>query len=93
MIATGRGGSAEYLRDGENCLLVPAYDPPALAGAVLRLGGDAELRDLVADGGSVTASRYTEAAFNTAVEHHLREVAGRPRPAGSAPPAVQSAAA
>jgi glycosyltransferase involved in cell wall biosynthesis len=93
VIATGRGGSAEYLRDGENCLLVPAYDPPALAGAVLRLAGDAELRDFLADGGAATASRYTEAAFNTAVQRHLREVAGRPGPAGSAPPVAQSAAA
>lgn len=93
VIATGRGGSAEYLRDGENCLLVPAYDPPALAGAVLRLAGAAELRDLLADGGAATASRYTEAAFNTAVQRHLLEVAGRPRPAGSAPPLVQNAAA
>ena len=31
VIATGRGGSAEYLRDGENCLLFDAEDEGALA--------------------------------------------------------------
>ncbi|HEV2769871.1 MAG TPA: glycosyltransferase, partial [Solirubrobacteraceae bacterium] len=36
-VATGTGGSAEYLRDGENCLLVPPGDARALAGAVRRL--------------------------------------------------------
>jgi hypothetical protein len=28
-VATGRGGSAEYLRDGENCVLFPAGEAAA----------------------------------------------------------------
>lgn len=82
VIATGRGGSGEYLRDGENCLLVPA-EPRALARAVRRLAHDSGLRERLRNGGLTTASRYTEAAFNRSVERHLLEVADRG--AGTAP--------
>lgn len=75
VIATGRGGSAEYLNDGENCLLTPAHDPVALACAVRRLAGSPELRNHLRRGGAATATRHTEAVFNASVEHHLREVA------------------
>jgi glycosyltransferase involved in cell wall biosynthesis len=78
VIATGRGGSAEYLRDGENCLLAREGDPPTLATAVRRLAGDLELRRRLRAGGLATAAEHTEADFNAAVERHLREVAGRP---------------
>ena len=41
VVATGRGGSAEYLRDGENCLLAdPDVGPDALAAAVRRLASE-----------------------------------------------------
>jgi glycosyltransferase involved in cell wall biosynthesis len=75
VLATGRGGSAEYLRDGENCLLVPTGDPPALADAVRRLADHPELRDELRQEGLATAARHPEAAFNQAVEQHLRAVA------------------
>jgi glycosyltransferase involved in cell wall biosynthesis len=79
VVATGRGGSGEYLRDGENCLLVPAARPDALANAVRRLAGDPQLRAALVAGGADTAPRHTEPIFNAAVERHLREVAtGRP---------------
>lgn len=68
VIATGRGGSGEYLRDGENCLLVPVRDPVALAAAVARLGDSAELRDSLRKDGIETAARYTEAGFNASVD-------------------------
>ena len=73
--ATGRGGSGEYLRDGENCLLVPAERPDALANAVRRLAAGAELRRTLRAGGMQTAPLHTEPIFNEAVERHLREVA------------------
>ncbi len=44
VIATGRGGSGEYLRDGENCLLVPAAEPMAIAQAARRLASEPALR-------------------------------------------------
>jgi glycogen(starch) synthase len=76
VVATGRGGSAEYLRDGENCLLFPAGDAAALAAAVERLAGDAALRARLRAGGLETAPRHTNDRFNEAVERHLADAAG-----------------
>jgi glycosyltransferase involved in cell wall biosynthesis len=84
VVATGRGGSGEYLRDGENCLLFEAEDPRALAAAVQRLADDVGLRARLRDGGLRTAPRYTETRFNQAVEAALQT--GRASPSG---PAVQ----
>jgi glycosyltransferase involved in cell wall biosynthesis len=75
VIATGRGGSGEYLRDGENSLIVPAEDPAALAAAVERLAADPDLRRRLRAGGLETAPRHTEPIFNAAVERHLLDVA------------------
>jgi glycogen(starch) synthase len=77
VIATGRGGSAEYLRDNENCLLVPAADAEALAAAVRRLAAAPDLRARLRAGGADTAPRHTEPIFNAAVERHLAEAAAR----------------
>lgn len=71
VVATGRGGSGEYLRDGENCLLFEADDHEALAAVLERLAGDAQLRQTLRDGGLETAPRYTEAGFNAAVQRAL----------------------
>jgi glycogen(starch) synthase len=68
VVATGRGGSGEYLRDGENCLLFDAESPAALAGAVQRLAEDPELRRGLRGAGIATAARHTETIFNQAVE-------------------------
>lgn len=76
VVATGTGGSAEFLRDGENCLRFAPDDPAALAAAVTRLQ-DRALRDRLRTGGLGTAATFTEAAFNAQVEEHLREVAAR----------------
>ena len=53
---------AEYLRDGENALLVPPGDPAALAGALHRLAGDPALRQTLAAGGRPLIDRFTWAA-------------------------------
>lgn len=71
VVATGRGGSAEYLRNEHNCLLFEADDAGGLAAAIGRLGGDEALRDRLRRGGLETAPRYTEALFNEAVEAEL----------------------
>jgi glycosyltransferase involved in cell wall biosynthesis len=55
VVATGTGGSAEFLRDGENCLLFPTNDHAALAVAVRRLAGDMALRARLVAGGARTA--------------------------------------
>ena len=82
VVATGRGGSGEYLRHGENCLLVPVGDPASLAASLHRLAEESALRERLRQGGLATAARHPETAFNEAVEHHLQEMASR----GSARP-------
>jgi glycogen(starch) synthase len=67
VIATGQGGSGEYLRDGENALLVPPGDPAAMAAAASRLAEDPELLERLRSGGLETARRHTETEFNRAV--------------------------
>ena len=78
VVATGRGGSAEYLRDGENCLLFEADDAAALADALRRLASDAGLRARLHEGGLETAARFTEPIYNDAVESSLRAALGTP---------------
>jgi glycosyltransferase involved in cell wall biosynthesis len=59
VIATATGGSAEFLLDGINCLVVPPGDERALADAIKRLADDAGLRAELARGGSRTARILT----------------------------------
>jgi glycogen(starch) synthase len=71
VVATGRGGSAEYLADGSNCLLFAAGEAAGLAASVARLAGDAALRTQLIAGGLETAPRHTDAVFNAAAEAAL----------------------
>jgi glycogen(starch) synthase len=76
VVATGTGGSAEYLRDGENCLLFePRDSAEALAGAVRRLASDPRLRERLREAGLSTAAPYTEAAYNDAIAAALEAAA------------------
>ena len=63
VIATGTGGSAEYLRDGENCLLVAPAAPGRLRAAAERLATDPALRARLREGGLATAREHTLSAF------------------------------
>jgi glycogen synthase len=56
VVATGVGGSGEYLLDGRNCLRFPAGDADALAAALGRLSQDAALRAHLRGEGLRTAS-------------------------------------
>jgi glycosyltransferase involved in cell wall biosynthesis len=71
VIATGRGGSSEYLRHEDNALLYEAGDADALAAAIRRLAHDPGLRAKLHAGGSKTAPLYTEDAFNAAVAREV----------------------
>ena len=51
VIGTDVGGTNELVVDGESGLLVPAYDPAALARALGALLGDADLRARMVAGG------------------------------------------
>ncbi|MGI8632915.1 MAG: glycosyltransferase family 4 protein [Solirubrobacterales bacterium] len=76
VVATGTGGSAEYLRDGENCLLHGAGDPQGLTDCVTRLAGDEVLRSGLRQAGLIDASRFTDVAYNEEVEAIHTAVAG-----------------
>lgn len=79
VVATGRGGSAEYLRDGENAILFEAGDVAALARAVERVARDAGLRRRLVEGGLETAPQHTEAQFNQAVLDEVEAAGARLR--------------
>ena len=74
VIATGTGGSGEYLEDGVNCLLFPPGDAEALAARVRDLATSPDLRARLRAGGFATAARFTEEAFEVAVIDALRRV-------------------
>ena len=75
VVASGTGGSREYLRDGDNCLVyAPRDSPAALAGAVRRISGDEPLRARLRDHGLVTAAHHTERGYNEAIERALDRV-------------------
>ena len=77
VIATGRGGSSEYLEHERNALVYEAGDAQALAAAVNRLASDPGLRSRLRAGGIETAGRLTEARWTAAVvEEHERAAAG-----------------
>jgi glycosyltransferase involved in cell wall biosynthesis len=59
VVATGTGGSGEYLRDSQNCLLVPPGSATALGQALHRLAADPGLRSRLIQGGRVTAEALT----------------------------------
>jgi glycosyltransferase involved in cell wall biosynthesis len=59
VVASRSPGLVDSVRDGESGLLVPHGDPGALAQALLRVLGDAGLRERLAEGGLAWASRFT----------------------------------
>jgi glycosyltransferase involved in cell wall biosynthesis len=82
IVATGTGGSGEYLRHEQNCLLFePRDDPGALAAGVRRLAEDAALRQQLRTEGLRTAARFDERAYNEAILEELEHAAS-----GAAPP-------
>jgi glycosyltransferase involved in cell wall biosynthesis len=85
VVATGTGGSSEYLRDGVNCLLFAAGDAEALADRVRRLHAEPALRTALTAAGVETAREHTHAAFNARVEAVLAEaVVARQRASAAA---------
>jgi glycosyltransferase involved in cell wall biosynthesis len=59
VISTARGGTAEFVRDGDNALVIEPDDPRAVAQAVERLAHDEPLREALIAGGRRTAARHT----------------------------------
>ncbi len=92
VVASGRGGSAEYLSDGENCLLAdPEGGAEAVAAAVRRLATEPALSELISRQGAATAARYGDERFDLAVERSLTEATpSGSEGAGTAPPPAGS---
>lgn len=59
VVATGTGGSAEFLVDGGNCVLFPPGDAAALAAATERIRDAPGLRRRIIEGGAATAAELT----------------------------------
>ena len=77
VVATGRGGSGEYLRDRENCLIFdPERGPDALAASITELAEDEGLRARLREGGFATARAIDRDGFSAAGERILRELVG-----------------
>jgi glycogen(starch) synthase len=92
VVATGTGGSAEFLAHERNCLLTKSGDADALADAVMRLSEDPGLRaHLVGNGlqlaDELTTDRLAEAfeAWHVAAAQRF----SRGRPADRPPPLSQ----
>lgn len=59
VVASDRGGTTEFLVDGEDALVVPPRDVAALAAALERAAGDESLRARLIAGGRSTVARLT----------------------------------
>jgi glycosyltransferase involved in cell wall biosynthesis len=59
VVATGTGGSGEFLDDDVNCLLFTPGDPESMAAAIRRVADDPGLRSRLVAGGTATARRMT----------------------------------
>jgi len=77
VVATGTGGSGEYLRDGLNCLLSPAGDAQALATAIRRLASEETLRARIVDGGLITAEELDVDELASTLERWHQAAADR----------------
>jgi len=75
VVATGVGGSAEFLRDEENCLIFAPGDASNLADTIARLGADPPLRARLAAAGLTTASGFTADHYAEELERmHLSAI-------------------
>lgn len=78
VVATGTGGSGEFLADGENCVLFTPGDSDALAAAVRRVAVDDALRHRMVAGGTQTVRRMNMDRYaETLEELHARAVSAQ----------------
>ena len=74
VVATAVGGIPEFIRDGEEGLLVPKGDKAALARAALKIYGDPDLRARLVAGGRAVAGQFTVERMAEGVERVYRLV-------------------
>jgi glycosyltransferase involved in cell wall biosynthesis len=78
VVVTDNGGSRQYARHGENCLVVPVDDAAAMGDAALSLLRDDALRSRIATAGATTAAMYTWERAADALERLLIDATARP---------------
>jgi len=76
VLATGRGGCGDFLRDGENSLLFEAGDAYALAGALRRLCAERGLRERLCRRGREAAWANRDEVFVARAVDELKAAAG-----------------
>lgn len=72
VVATRVGALAELLDDGDNALLVPSESPENLACAVIRVLGDAGLRERLREGGLRLAEKHSWPSIAEQTESEFR---------------------
>lgn len=76
VVTTDSGGVREYVRSGENCLLVPPKDPEKLAEAMLTVLNSPELAAKFRENGPITADEYTWEKATDRFEKALFQITG-----------------
>lgn len=76
VIATSRGGPAEFVQDGTNGLLVDPFDTAALGEALARLLGDPALRQRLGDAARRRVADFDWAAIAERYSECYRQVRG-----------------
>jgi glycosyltransferase involved in cell wall biosynthesis len=80
IVATDVPGCREIARPGINALLVPPDDAPALADAIGRLAGDADLRRLYGEAGRrLVESEFSDVVIGSQIRALYRRLVERPR--------------
>ena len=77
VISSSAGGVTEIVRDGENGLLVPPEDAPALAAAIRRYFDDEELRERLRTAAPGSVARFAPERIYARLVEVLREAARR----------------
>lgn len=77
VIATRTGGLAEAIEDDVTGVLVPPDDSAALASALRRFAGDADLRDRLTAGARAVAHRFDMATTAAAFDRTIAELLAR----------------
>lgn len=93
VVATRVGGVPEVVQDGVTGILVEPGDTAALAAAIGRLAGDADLRRRMGEAGRERARRFSVAALADAIDAAYARAGARARPrrrAAGSPPRSQS---
>ena len=85
VVATGTGGSDEFLLHEGNCLRVPVDDDEALAAAVTRLAEDGELRGRLVARGRATVPLLTLGRWLDGLDAWHRAEVGAEAPPASRP--------